>query len=1274
MQPSDESRSDESQASQLLRTVLRRDITSPNPHDPAVAHGSGGNSFPLQGSSTSTTSAKSPHPQYHFHGLAMTQTESQVEGQYDGEGSQKENTPTSWERSRGVPSSPVPSSSPPPVKTPTGALDLSARDASHSPTRPSRIAAVPMQDSRPVAQNAFCRAPLVNPNVLGTRDKKAVSFVSPIPSPHGAPHTRPDVPGTRSAPAQPLTRAKRQRSPSPSSQDSFAAPLPCEDPAQLFVANSKAFNMPLSEFGRDESIDDTSSPPLSSSRVSSMWSYRRIVPPSSPPGQILVAGTPSDPSHSQDARTPSQSQRLGETQRSDTSQQDGDTQMLDMFPPGQAQNSTLEFDNYRVRSPTGMEDGGGISRPSSPDKSTQPSPSYQQLLNLDPYAPNPEPDIATQIATQVATQIATQVDDEPTQLSDSAGFPVHESGPSTGINSVDDSHNPFGQARFSFGAQTTPSTSTATTTVPRGLAALIHPDKRRRYLGFAALQQEGSGDSDDVTGSTTPRPLVQDTQPSDVAVHGSALTSIPAPAPSPPPRRRQLNMPRRPADVPRSEVVPDSDAPEGGVRRNSRILSPPPTPLPTTPRRASKGRQASKADKDVEEDVVPESVALERGQSESEEGEDDIPLAAAPQLTRKQKGKEKEKVVVEPTPKASKGSTSRSKNAVIKEPVTEKKTTGRGRVQAASKSGDGPARQGRSWETSIVPSSNPRQDAANTEVASEVPSGIAATRKKKAPSLAVGLKTRSKSRSTTPAFAKRSRALPVEESSEGETAVSKDVEALIPDSDGEQSTELADDDQMDVDEESAPPSVSEPTSKRKRPPKKMVPRASTRSNKSATPVVRSVKKLKTSSTVKSGPSTATRVFALWKNDGHYYSGTVHSLVSTVPPRYIVHFDDNTQDTVDLSKMRLCQLRVGDHVLIIDDNQTGMVVECGDSGPDDPVLVEVDTGDELDQVPTEVQRIRIASRTLLSEWAHRTLSMETIWPIVRPKMSMYSPDSSKSTMASGGSVKGTRKFLAKTGFVVTLSPNNDNWEKDKDRWMLAIKNNGGIVLDDWTNVFAMEGCYSEGNKRWIMLKEDVKWTGRKDIKRVYLLSDAYNQKPKFLMALALGIPCVSIDWLEKIAVERCEKEWQPFLLAAGYCVKLDARISQVIDLDWGNSDEHMKDIMSNKVAAKLFANQIFLCVGPEFVPLPPKAAKRNTDAEKAKEASRMVPRIILGMGASSVEAVADVKYASQAELTLYDYVVVKEQSDVARFAANGAVNCVDLDWVKQCLIASRLLPR
>lgn len=61
-----------------------------------------------------------------------------------------------------------------------------------------------------------------------------------------------------------------------------------------------------------------------------------------------------------------------------------------------------------------------------------------------------------------------------------------------------------------------------------------------------------------------------------------------------------------------------------------------------------------------------------------------------------------------------------------------------------------------------------------------------------------------------------------------------------------------------------------------------------------------------------------------------------------------------------------------------------------------------------------------------------------------------------------------------------------------------------------------------------------------------------------------------------------------------------------------------------------------------------------------------------MGANSVEAVASAEHASQKDLSMYDFVVVKD-SPPSTLVENKQVVWVDVAWIKDCLITGRHLP-
>ncbi|KAI6045718.1 hypothetical protein EDC04DRAFT_3104337 [Pisolithus marmoratus] len=439
-----------------------------------------------------------------------------------------------------------------------------------------------------------------------------------------------------------------------------------------------------------------------------------------------------------------------------------------------------------------------------------------------------------------------------------------------------------------------------------------------------------------------------------------------------------------------------------------------------------------------------------------------------------------------------------------------------------------------------------------------------------------------------------------------------------------------------------------------------------RSSATPAPGTRSIKRLRSgASTNRAASEPATRVFALWKQDGHYYSGIVHSaLPRRGSTKYLVKFDDGTEDEVELKNMRRSELYVGDSV-IVSNGARGKVSDVRELESRGIFLVKVDDGEKTVASEVELADIRIANRVLQNQWKDRILDPEAIVTVIKPRLLTDTATPSHHSLAS---LPGRpQRELAKTGFVVTLSPKNSNPEQTKESMIKAIEHYGGQLIDDWSGVFTMDGRHSQSNKRWTVTPDDFHFKEGVTLDRVFLLADDANQKPKFLIALALGIPCLSFEWLTKAS--KFSEDWQPFLLSAGYSDVLSARVSQLVDLDWGNCSEYLQDILSNRVAPKLFSDKKFLCVGADFIP-PHRGRKNASNIGRVREATRAVPWIILCMGASKVDAVTDTKQVSSKELRTFDYVIVKDTADVEDLRA---VTVATVTWIKECLISSRIVP-
>ena len=404
---------------------------------------------------------------------------------------------------------------------------------------------------------------------------------------------------------------------------------------------------------------------------------------------------------------------------------------------------------------------------------------------------------------------------------------------------------------------------------------------------------------------------------------------------------------------------------------------------------------------------------------------------------------------------------------------------------------------GHSWENGVVPSSVPEQDhARNTRNTRNRPAAVAEPKKK---ATQKGPQSKQSSRSTSNA----PRSAIQEEDEEEEDAV------IPSEHENEEGTEPAEEDYQDAD--------AGPSRKRKRASLDKVgaPAKGTRGGTkrakrpAATPGTRAALKPAPSTATRSGGSKGSRVFALWIQDGHYYPGTVHSTDNQ--QRYNIKFDDGTESWVTIDDMRVCELLVGDDVLHDDRNRPSEVTNV-DGLKDGTVEIFVDDRTEAKQI----SELSIAHKTVMFSWNERRMTPETVLTTVKPVKKQVSPSPSKMSMVSVPSVRGHRKkVLSRTALIVTLAAGvKEKWEKEKESLMNAVKNSGGFVIDDLDTIIKMDGKHAAQGNRWTIRKADAKWIGSAEISRLFLLADDANQKPKFLIALALGIPCLSTTWLEE----------------------------------------------------------------------------------------------------------------------------------------------------------------
>ncbi|KAJ7219364.1 hypothetical protein GGX14DRAFT_21156, partial [Mycena pura] len=386
-------------------------------------------------------------------------------------------------------------------------------------------------------------------------------------------------------------------------------------------------------------------------------------------------------------------------------------------------------------------------------------------------------------------------------------------------------------------------------------------------------------------------------------------------------------------------------------------------------------------------------------------------------------------------------------------------------------------------------------------------------------------------------------------------------------------------------------------------------------------------------------SDATRVFALWRKDGNYYSGVVHSMIAS--GRYKINFDDNTTDEVNIEDMRLCKLNVGDAVFVI--GVPGGAVQVTDVSNFDEERVVVDRLG-FSRV-CHVSELRVASRTVSSHWKERCL--EFIMCVEKPRRSVISPAPSGMSVSSVGTSRKAPTLFSRFGFCIT-HPQPDV----KKRVATYIKSSGGSVIDEWGEVIPVKG--NQASSRWLLEWKDAipRFRG---VDRVFLLADDASQTAKYLIALALGIPCLRIDFIENAIEKNNVQDWPMYLLPSGFSDLLQGRVSQFVDVDWNDHDTN--DMMRDPVAYKPLKEKKILCFSKKIF--------------EKDHVNRMVPNVVLAMGAKWVEAVSDMKRAKH-PMSDYDYVVVDDNENWRTADARGCPCVVPWEWLKNALI-SRCIP-
>ncbi|GJJ12745.1 hypothetical protein Clacol_006990 [Clathrus columnatus] len=391
-----------------------------------------------------------------------------------------------------------------------------------------------------------------------------------------------------------------------------------------------------------------------------------------------------------------------------------------------------------------------------------------------------------------------------------------------------------------------------------------------------------------------------------------------------------------------------------------------------------------------------------------------------------------------------------------------------------------------------------------------------------------------------------------------------------------------------------------------------------------------------SSNTTPGPSVgitqlSKRVLARRQQDSdYYYPGTAHlEFVSSDPTSgsgpFTVEFDDGSEELIGLDDIRSFQLEPGDMIDVTKSKKGASryrraTVLDVDRWEDEIAQVhDVESGPDGDDYDVNGKDIRVSVEQIQLQWSERCINLRTLC-----KDKEYE-------------LPRRNRNLAGYAFIVTMPDLHESKRSIQPLWWDR--------LCDWSAVVSLSGTSELDGKRIVGKASDVRLVKSKvKLKNLFCVADEPKTTPKFLIALALGVPCLSIDWiLAKVYFSSIGK-----LISFRRVRTLSPNraASQNFDRVWWRDSDNFGQLLSNSPVEKLFAGKSFLCIGPLFIP-------------KSKEFGTF-PKVLLAMGASVVQAVTQLKYVKGQ--TKFDYTVVDD--DGAEVLSYNGAPGVNISWIKK----------
>ncbi|BGO89398.1 hypothetical protein NBRC10512_006314 [Rhodotorula toruloides] len=435
------------------------------------------------------------------------------------------------------------------------------------------------------------------------------------------------------------------------------------------------------------------------------------------------------------------------------------------------------------------------------------------------------------------------------------------------------------------------------------------------------------------------------------------------------------------------------------------------------------------------------------------------------------------------------------------------------------------------------------------------------------------------------------------------------------------------------------------------------------------------------------PDTApfSRVLALWRDNYLFYPATVTAVSGGL---FHVLFDDNSKGKLHPHEIRRCELNVGDliyyrgdevdtetqaqaldgEVRVLRVERDGEAV-TGSLEADD-IIVATSTRDEEGRV----HRLRVEAiciqpyrsqqlddRRLTADELARFEGREGV---VLQSLALLKPPKPVESKPFERNPQSQRLF-SKTAFIVTYASSKATGggpsQTDREAFVEELEGHGATVIE-WQHLFTVNAPAKSTDSPDLFFP----MIDFEEIEEIFLLADRACTTVKYLVALALGVPCLSREFPLQCIKECVRLDWRSFLLTSGHIQQLGTygaggQLRALLKQSFG-----LPSLVETFKRGGVFNDRSFLVVLK-------KAGKSKDEKVAQNNHAYTLLSLLTSASAHHVHFVSSASDALSA--SGYDHVFLDDDNTTLTLpgALKNHKGLVNIVWVKQCLMAGRLLP-